>query len=123
MSIIHIHIHRGGTRDSLDTPDEKLLRDLEMKYGANPSKALREKIEALREKLRSAPSVPKKDSDGAPVRRAYPGYTLSQLKEMHKNNPNEKIAAEIATREAGTSAVFKVPQIGGGKPINKIGRM
>jgi len=59
--------------------------------------------------------------------RMYPGYTTVQLKEFVKKESDpetkKKMEAEIAARESGASTVRVTPQILGGKPVNKIGRM
>lgn len=56
--------------------------------------------------------------------RKYPSYTLAQLEAfVAQGNGNPVMVAEIAARKAGTSNVLVVPQIEGGKPTVKVGRM
>lgn len=57
-------------------------------------------------------------------KRDYPSYTLAELKEwVAKGQGSPRVLAEIAAREAGLSEHKVTPQILGGKPINKIGRL
>lgn len=56
--------------------------------------------------------------------RKYPSYTLSQLEGfVTAGNGNPSMVAEIAARKAGRSATFVTPQLLGGKPSVKVGRM
>lgn len=62
--------------------------------------------------------------DSASNKRKFPGYTLKQLeKAVAEGRGTDAMRKEIADRKAGISVVCEVPQIEGGKPINKIGRM
>ncbi len=63
------------------------------------------------------------DYRGGPHKRLYPAYTLDQLKKFHAEKPHPLMAAEIAAREAGVSRVNVTPQIQGGMPIPRLGRM
>lgn len=56
--------------------------------------------------------------------RKYPSYTLSQLESaVAEGRGNPIMEAEIFTRKSGASVVFSTPQIEGGKPAPKLGRM
>lgn len=56
--------------------------------------------------------------------RKYPSYTLAQLEAfVAEGNGNEVMVAEIAARKAGASVAFVVPQVEGGKPSPKVGRL
>lgn len=56
--------------------------------------------------------------------RKYPSYTLAQLEAfVADGSGNDVMAQEIAARKAGRNAVLVVPQIEGGKPIHRLGRM
>jgi hypothetical protein len=58
--------------------------------------------------------------------RMYPSYTTSQLKAAAPSaDPatRAKMETEIAARESGASQQRVTPQIEGGKPMAKIGRM
>lgn len=56
--------------------------------------------------------------------RKYPSYTLAQLETIvAEGRGNDVMIKEIADRKAGVSTVFVVPQIEGGKPNPKVGRL
>lgn len=56
--------------------------------------------------------------------RKYPGHTLAELEAFVANGRgNEVMAKEIADRKAGISKPFVTPQIDGGKPMPKVGRL
>lgn len=64
--------------------------------------------------------------DAAPTRRMYPGYTLAELEKAVAEGRADSagtMVMEIAARKAGASQHFKTPQILGGKPTTRIGRM
>lgn len=63
--------------------------------------------------------------DGAiKTNRKYPSYTLAQLEAaVAEGRGNPVMEAEIAARKSGMSVAFRVPQIEGGKPSPKVGRM
>lgn len=65
---------------------------------------------------------------GHKSKRRFPGHTDAELRKSLERTdlPEEKralIVAELAARADGTSKHFKVPQVSGGKPIYKVGRM
>ena len=56
--------------------------------------------------------------------RKYPSYTLDQLEAfVVEGRGNDVMIKEIADRKAGVSKALVVPQIEGGKPKPKVGRM
>lgn len=56
--------------------------------------------------------------------RKYPSYTLAQLEAfVAEGKGNDVMIAEIAARKAGANAALVVPQIEGGKPTPKVGRL
>lgn len=56
--------------------------------------------------------------------RKYPSYTLAQLETfVAEGRGNPVMVKEIADRKAGTSNILVVPQIEGGKPNPKVGRL
>lgn len=56
--------------------------------------------------------------------RKYPSYTLAELEAfVAEGRGNDVMVKEIADRKAGISTTFVVPQIEGGKPSPKVGRM
>lgn len=59
--------------------------------------------------------------------RQFPSYTTKELKSHLRNEltteMRSKIEAEIVAREAGESKVRVIPQIQGGMPIPRLGRM
>jgi hypothetical protein len=56
--------------------------------------------------------------------RKYPSYTLAQLEAfVTEGNGNDVMVKEIADRKAGISNVLVVPQIDGGMPSHKVGRL
>lgn len=56
--------------------------------------------------------------------RKYPSYTTSELEQFVANGQgNPVMMQEIANRKAGRSVILKVPQIDGGTPIPKVGRL
>jgi hypothetical protein len=56
--------------------------------------------------------------------RKYPGYTLTELEAfVAEGKGNAIMEQEIADRKANRSVAFVVPQIDGGKPQPKVGRM
>lgn len=56
--------------------------------------------------------------------RKYPSYTLAELeKAVAEGRGTAAMEQEIADRKAGLSVPFVTPQIKGGKPITKVGRM
>lgn len=62
--------------------------------------------------------------DAARSNRKYPGYTLAQLEAAVADGRGTPVMVqEIADRKAGLSEALVVPQIEGGKPVHKIGRM
>lgn len=62
--------------------------------------------------------------DGAKSNRKYPSYTLAQLEAfVAEGRGNEVMVKEIADRKAGISKPLVVPQIEGGKPVHKVGRL
>jgi hypothetical protein len=62
--------------------------------------------------------------DAAKSNRKYPSYTLAQLEAfVAEGRGNDVMAQEIAARKAGRSAPLRVPQIEGGKPVVKVGRL
>jgi hypothetical protein len=73
--------------------------------------------------------------DGAHVsKRMYPSYTTAQLEQMvERTKANEpgsdacmKVIAmqdEIERRKSGLSVAFHTPQILGGRPVTKVGRL
>ena len=62
--------------------------------------------------------------DGAKSKMKYPGYTLAQLEQaVAEGRGNDVMLKEIADRKAGISKPLVVPQIEGGKPIHKVGRL
>ena len=64
--------------------------------------------------------------DAARRHRKYPSYTTAQLKAFvaeDGENANPVMVKEIADREAGLSVYRPTPQIMGGKPIVRVGRM
>ena len=62
--------------------------------------------------------------DGATSSRKFPSYTTAQLEAaVADGRGTPAMIAEIEARKNGTSKILVTPQIMGGKPINKIGRM
>jgi hypothetical protein len=62
--------------------------------------------------------------DAAPCHRKFPGYTLAELEAaVAAGRGTPVMEAEIAARKDGTSVHYKVPQVEGGKPVARIGRM
>lgn len=62
--------------------------------------------------------------DAARSNRKYPSYTLAQLESfVAEGKGNQVMTQEISDRKANRSAPAITPQILGGKPIVKIGRM
>jgi hypothetical protein len=62
--------------------------------------------------------------DAARSNRKYPAYTLAQLEAfVAEGKGNPVMAQEIADRKAGRSATLVTPQLKGGKPVTKVGRM
>jgi hypothetical protein len=65
--------------------------------------------------------------DAAKSTRLFPGFTTKELKanvsSVEDAAVRAKMEGEIARREAGTSVHFTVPQIKGGIPIPRLGRM
>ena len=56
--------------------------------------------------------------------RKFPAYTLAQLEAfVAAGTGSDAIVAEIEARKSGASTVCKTPQIMGGKPAFRIGRM
>ncbi len=56
--------------------------------------------------------------------RKYPGYTLAQLEAaVAEGRGTDLMVQEIAARKAGTSAAFRTPQIAGGQPRLRVGRL
>lgn len=56
--------------------------------------------------------------------RKYPSYTLEQLEAfVAEGGSNPVMVQEIADCKAGTSKILVVPQIEGGKPNPKVGRL
>ena len=56
--------------------------------------------------------------------RKYPSYTLAQLEAfVASGQGNPVMVQEISDRKAGTSKTLVTPQIDGGKPTPKVGRM
>lgn len=56
--------------------------------------------------------------------RKYPSYTLAQLETfVAEGLGSDVMIKEIADRKAGTSTVHVTPQIEGGKPNPKVGRL
>jgi hypothetical protein len=56
--------------------------------------------------------------------RKYPSYTLAELEAaVAAGRGNYLMVAEIKARKNGASSAFIVPQIDGGKGINRLGRM
>jgi hypothetical protein len=63
--------------------------------------------------------------DAAPrSNRNYPSYTLADLEGfVAAGRGNDVMVQEIAARKAGISHAVVVPQIQGGKPAVKVGRL
>ena len=61
------------------------------------------------------------DMDAVRPKRAFPGYTLAELKAVP--NKTEAILKEIEARETGRSVQVPTPQIEGGAVKIRIGRM
>jgi hypothetical protein len=69
--------------------------------------------------------------DSGQATRKYPSYTTAQLEafvaegvtEIRSAEKVTDIAAEVAARKAGKSVIRVTPQIGGGRPVSKIGRL
>ena len=62
--------------------------------------------------------------DAARSNRKYPAYTLAQLEAfVAEGKGNPAMVQEIADRKAGLSKPAQTPQMAGGKPQTKIGRM
>lgn len=56
--------------------------------------------------------------------RKYPSYTTAELEAVvAAGNGNEVMVEEISRRHAGLSKPFATPQLLGGKPVVKVGRM
>lgn len=56
--------------------------------------------------------------------RKYPSYSLAELESFVANGEgNAVMVAEIAARKSGISTVYQTPQILGGKPVVKVGRL
>ena len=63
--------------------------------------------------------------------RKYSAFTTAELRKFVSEGPGEfrdqatldKMQQEIMARDAGISVPFVVPQIGGGRPTVKVGRM
>lgn len=62
--------------------------------------------------------------DAATSTRKYPSYTLSQLEGfVAEGRGNPAMVQEIADRKAGLSTIKATPQILGGKPRVRVGRL
>lgn len=62
--------------------------------------------------------------DAARSNRKYPAYTLAQLEAaVAAGRGNPVMVQEIEDRKAGRSVALVVPQIEGGKPQPKVGRL
>jgi hypothetical protein len=62
--------------------------------------------------------------DAANNKRKFPGYTLAQLEAaVTEGRGTSAMLQEIADRKAGASVAATVPQLLGGKPQPKLGRM
>lgn len=62
--------------------------------------------------------------DAARSNRKYPSYTLAQLETfVAEGRGNPVMVQEIADRKAGRSTPLVTPQLKGGKPQTKVGRM
>jgi hypothetical protein len=56
--------------------------------------------------------------------RKYPAFTTEDLKRfVAEGRGTDEMVQEIMARDAGISRPFVTPQIGGGRPIVKVGRM
>jgi len=56
--------------------------------------------------------------------RKYPAFSLADLKRfVAEGRGNDAMLEEIMAREAGISHPFVTPQILGGKPVTKVGRL
>lgn len=57
-------------------------------------------------------------------KRKYPSYTTQELEaSVAAGRGNDVMVQEIADRKSGASVSFHVPQIMGGKPVTKVGRL
>ncbi|MBM6453092.1 hypothetical protein [Lacticaseibacillus paracasei] len=62
--------------------------------------------------------------DAARSNRKYPSYTLAQLEAfVAEGKGNPVMVQEIADRKAGRSVTLVTPQIEGGKPVSRVGRL
>ena len=62
--------------------------------------------------------------DAAKSNRKYPSYTLAQLEAfVAEGRGNDVMVQEITARKAGLSTALVAPQIEGGKPVTKGGRL